>query len=74
MRRYEPSISAFLSRVLSETLRQHLQADDILGAAAALITSEATSGKLVSLSGDPSHDLAGLPMEMLYLKIWKEIA
>jgi len=74
LRRYEPCISAFLSRVLSETLRKHLQADDVLDATVAFITSEATSGKLASLSGDPSHDLAGLPMEMLYLKTWGEAA
>jgi predicted RNase H-like nuclease len=74
LRRYEPCASAFLGHVLSETLRQHVQADDVLDATAALITSEATSGKLASLCGDPSHDLAGLPMEMLYLKTWEEVA
>ena len=68
LQRYEPDASAFLNRVLSGTLRQHLKVDDVLDATVAFITSEATFGELASLSGEPSHDLAGLPMEMLYLK------
>ena len=67
--RYDRGVSVLLGRILKETYRKDIKADDVLDAAVAFITSEASDGDLVSLTGDPSHDLAGLPMEMLYLRI-----
>jgi predicted RNase H-like nuclease len=74
LRRYEPRISLLLSDALSKTLRKDVQADDVLDAAVAFVTAEATAGELRSLVGVPSHDPAGLPMEMLYLKTWDAVA
>jgi len=74
LQRFEPSISAFLDDVLSKTLRKNVQPDDILDASAAFITAEASQGKLASLAGEPFHDSAGLPIEMLYLRIWDQVS
>ncbi len=74
LQRYEPGISDLLDEILSKTLRKDVQADDVLDACVAFVTAEARKGELVSLAGVPSHDAAGLPMEMLYLKIWDEVA
>lgn len=71
---YEPDISALLGQVLSQTLRKEVEADDVLDAAVAFVTAEAVHGELDSLCGSPSHDPAGLPIEMLYLRNWKEVA
>lgn len=70
LQRFEPDVSAFLDDVLSRTLRKNVKADDVLDATVAFITAEASRGELVSLVGEPSHDPAGLPIEMLYLRIW----
>ena len=69
LQKYEPGVTALLNDVLSRTLRDQVQADDILDASVAFMTAEARQGELASLSGEPSHDPRGLPMEMLYLKI-----
>jgi len=70
---YEPSVEVFLREVLSKTLRKDVQADDVLDATAAFVTAEARHGELASLAGAPSQDLAGLPMEMVYLRTWEEV-
>jgi len=67
--RYEPDAERLLSRVLAETLRKDVAADDVLDAVVAFVTSEARVGALTALVGDPSRDAAGLPIEMLYLKV-----
>jgi predicted RNase H-like nuclease len=74
LRRYETGLPALLDDALSKTLRKDVQADDVLDASVAFITAEVSRGKLGSLAGEPSHDLLGLPMEMLYLKTWDEVA
>ena len=74
LQRFEPDVSAFLDDVLSKTLRKNVKADDVLDATVAFITAEASQGELASLAGNPSHDPAGLPMEMLYLRIWDDVA
>lgn len=71
---YEPRISLLLSDVLSKTLRKDVQADDVLDAVVAFVTAEARDGELDSLVGVPSHDPAGLPIEMLYLRTWGDVA
>jgi len=50
-----------------------VQADDVLDAAVAFVTAEARGGELVPLVGMPPHDEIGLPMEMLYLRMWDEV-
>jgi predicted RNase H-like nuclease len=59
---------ALLNDILSNTLRKDVQPDDVLDAAVAFVTAESRTGELTSLVGIPSHDRAGLPIEMLYLK------
>jgi predicted RNase H-like nuclease len=66
---HEPRIRSFLDKVLQASRRHDVQADDILDAAVALLTAEARHGKLASLTGIPTHDLAGLPMEMVFLSL-----
>jgi predicted RNase H-like nuclease len=68
LQQYDPDMTALLSDALSRTLRKQVQADDILDASVAFVTAEARRGELASLSGEPSHDCRGLPMEILYLK------
>lgn len=68
LRSYEPLVPAFLNNVLSTNSRKDVQADDVLDAAVAFITSEAREGELASLAGEPSFDSTGLPMEIVYLK------
>ncbi len=63
-----------LDDVQSKTLRKDVQVDDVLDATVAFITAEARQGELASLAGEPSHDPSGLPMEMLYLRIWGDVA
>jgi predicted RNase H-like nuclease len=69
LQRFEPGVSVFLEDVRSKTSRKDVQTDDVLDATVAFITAEAGQGELASLTGEPSHDPAGLPMEMLYLRI-----
>lgn len=71
---YEPRVSLLLSDVLSKTMRKDVLADDVLDAAVAFVTAEARDGELALLAGTPSHDPAGLPIEMLYLRNWEEVA
>ena len=68
LRLYEPSIEIFLAEAMSQTQRKHVQADDVLDAAAALLTAEAKAGALSSVCGKASCDREGLPMDMLYLR------
>jgi predicted RNase H-like nuclease len=74
LQQYEPGVTALLGDVLSRTLRKQVQADDILDASVAFVTAEAKRGDLASISVEPLHDPLGLPMEMLYLKVWNDIA
>ena len=74
LQRFEPGVSVLLDDVRSKTLRKNVQPDDVLDATVAFITAEARQGEVVSLAGEPSHDPSGLPMEMLYLRIWDDVA
>ena len=74
LQQFEPGVSALLDDVLSKTLRKNVHTDDVLDATVAFITAEARQGELASLAGNPSHDPTGLPMEMLYLRIWDDVA
>lgn len=74
LQQFEPGVSALLGDVLSKTLRKNVHTDDVLDATVAFITAEARQGELASLAGKPSHDPTGLPMEMLYLRIWDDVA
>ena len=74
LQRFEPGVSALLDNVLSKTLRKNVQAGDVLDATVAFITAEACQGELASLAGEPSHDPVGLPIEMLYLRIWDGVS
>jgi predicted RNase H-like nuclease len=70
--RYETGIQMLMNDALSNTHRKDLHADDLLDAAVAFVTAEARIGVLDSLAGAPTHDQAGLPIEMLYLRTWEE--
>lgn len=72
LQHYEHRISVLLRDVLTSTLRRQVQRDDVLDAAVAFVTAEASHGALDSLSGEPSHDRADLPMEMVYLRTWRK--
>ncbi len=74
LQRFEPGVSVLLDDVRSKTLRKNVQTDDVLDATVAFITAEASQEELASLAGKSSHDPAGLPMEMLYLRIWDDVA
>ncbi|RPH80047.1 MAG: DUF429 domain-containing protein [Nitrospiraceae bacterium] len=74
LQRFEPDASMLLDDVQFKTLRKDVQIDDVLDATVAFITAEARQGELASLAGEPSHDPSGLPMEMLYLRIWDDVA
>jgi len=69
LERFELGVRSLLCEAMSKTIRKYVQADDILDASVAFVTAEAIQGNLASLVGEPSHDTAGLPMEMVYLKI-----
>jgi predicted RNase H-like nuclease len=58
----------FVQKALSATPRKCLSPDDVLDAVVAFVTAEARHGELASLAGTPSHDPAGLPIEMLFLR------
>jgi predicted RNase H-like nuclease len=70
LQNYEPAIEKLFSKVLSQTKRKEVQPDDVLDAAVAFITAEGRHGKLTSLCAPPRHDLAGLSIEMVYLRTW----
>lgn len=63
---HESSCSAFLCRLLSETRRRDVQADDVLDALAVLLTAEFPGASLESLAAEPYRDQRGLAMEMVY--------
>ena len=50
---HEPSSTAFVQRVLSETRRKDVQPDDVLDALMALITAETPETRLKRLAGEP---------------------
>lgn len=58
-----------LERVLREQRRKDVQPDDVLDALSALFTASASQLAPVALRGDPTHDLHGLPMEMLHASL-----
>lgn len=62
-----PQSDALLARVLSETPRPQVKADDVLDALASYLTARADDSALRALRGEPSHDREDLPMEMLYI-------
>ncbi|WP_425259827.1 DUF429 domain-containing protein [Rubrivivax sp. RP6-9] len=62
-----PQVTDFLARVQAETPRSQVKADDVLDALAGYLTARADDTALCALRGEPSHDLEGLPMEMLYI-------
>jgi predicted RNase H-like nuclease len=66
--RYERDVGALVQKALSATPRTCLSPDDVLDAVVAFVTAEARHGELASLAGTPSHDPAGLPIEMLFLR------
>lgn len=74
LQQYEPGVTALLEDALSRTLRKQVKADDILDASVAFVTADAIRGEMASLSDEPFHDPLGLPMEMIYLKIWSNFA
>ncbi len=62
-----PQAADLLARVLAETHRSQVKADDVLDALAGYLTARADDAALCVLRGDPRHDQEGLPMEMLYV-------
>lgn len=62
-----PQAADLLARVLAETPRSQVKADDVLDALAGYLTARADDAALCVLRGDPRHDQEGLPMEMLYV-------
>jgi predicted RNase H-like nuclease len=67
LRRDCPDISLLLERVLAETRRKHVGEDDVLDAAVAFMTSNASKASIKMIRGDPGTDQFGLPMQMLYV-------
>jgi predicted RNase H-like nuclease len=63
---WQPEADTLLQRVLRETRRLDVQADDVLDALVALVTGCAVAGKLQRLVGVPSADDQGLPMQMVF--------
>ena len=64
--RLEPGIRKLLDDVLAQTRRAAVEADDVLDAAAAMLTGSLQQGPLLSLQGTPASDDHGLPMQMLF--------
>ncbi len=67
LRRYLPTVRGFLNRVLRETLRRDVQADDVLDALVLAILAREGRGRLATLPPTPPCDAKGLPMEMVYI-------
>ena len=63
---WQPEANVLLQRVLRETRRQDVQADDVLDALVAHVTGRAVAAELRRLIGVPSEDDEGLPMQMLF--------
>lgn len=61
-----PAADHLLQRVLRETRRQDVLADDVLDALVAHITGRAVAAELRRVIGVPSEDDEGLPMQMLF--------
>jgi len=73
LQKYEVRVTSLFENALSRTLRKDVQSDDVLDAFVTFVTAEASRGVLTSLVGEPSHDSAGLPIEMLYLSQRDEV-
>jgi len=63
---WQPEANDLLQRVLRETRRLDVQADDVLDALVAHVTGRAVAAELRRLTGVPSEDDKGLPMQMLF--------
>jgi len=63
---WQPEANDLLQRVLRETRRQDVGADDVLDALVAHVTGRAVAVELRRLAGVPSEDDKGLPMQMLF--------
>jgi predicted RNase H-like nuclease len=63
---WQPEANVLLQRVLRETRRRDVQADDVLDALVAHVTGRAVAAGLRRLIGVPSEDDEGLPMQMLF--------
>jgi predicted RNase H-like nuclease len=63
---HELDTPAFVTRVLAETHRFEVGADDVLDALAAYVTARLDQRGVDRLRGHPTHDDRGLPMEMLH--------
>lgn len=63
---FEPGTQWLLDRILKEQRRETVGVDDILDALVAFITASAPLNQLKHLSGDPTNDEKGIPMQMVY--------
>lgn len=64
---HEPRTERLLAAALSEQMRKHVQADDILDALVGFVTARAVPHGIESLHGEPWRDEQGLPMEMVHI-------
>lgn len=62
----EQGLQELLERVLRETCRKVVEADDALDAVVAMLTGSLQHGSLQALDGAPDTDDHGLPMCMLF--------
>ncbi len=65
--RHEPQTVALLATLAAQVSRKDARADDLLDALVASVTARAGLDVIKAVSGMPSHDECGLPMEMLYV-------
>jgi predicted RNase H-like nuclease len=63
---FEPEVHELLEKVLAETRRKDVAADDVLDALVAMLTGSVQRGALQALHGSPDRDERGLPMQMLF--------
>ena len=63
--RYEPQTKAALARFRDQVARSDAQPDDLLDALVAHLTARVPTA-IETVTGLPSHDECGLPMEMVY--------
>ncbi len=66
---WQPKAEILLKRVLRETRRQDVQADDVLDALVAHVSGLAAPSDIRRLVGIPSVDDQGLPMQMLFRSV-----
>lgn len=66
LRSFEPRAYELLEKVLAETRRKDVAADDVLDALVAMLTGSLQRGALQALHGSPDRDERGLPMQMLF--------